>query len=52
MMIWAIINSGKFYSVPRNKSAEFNEFLKEKKLEGKEKTHPLSAPQEFAEKHK
>jgi hypothetical protein len=39
-------------SVPRNKSAEFNEFLKQKKLEGKEKTHPLAAPQEFAEKHK
>lgn len=42
----------KTLSVPKNKSAEFNEFLKQKKLEGKEKTHPLSAPQEFAEKHK
>lgn len=40
----------KTLSVPRNKSAEFNEFLKQKKLEGKEKSHPLSAPQEFAEK--
>ncbi len=40
----------KTLSVPKNKSAEFNEFLKRKKLEGKEKTHPLSAPQEFAEK--
>lgn len=40
----------KTLSVPRNKSAEFNEFLKQKKAEGKEKTHPLSAPQEFAEK--
>ena len=42
----------KTLSVPRNKSAEFNEFLKQKKAEGKEKSHPLSAPQEFAEKHK
>lgn len=42
----------KTLSVPKNKSAEFNEFLKQKKEEGKEKIHPLSAPQEFAEKHK
>lgn len=40
----------KTLSVPRNKSAEFNEFLKQKKLDGKDKSHPLSAPQEFAEK--
>ncbi len=39
-------------SVPQNKSAEFNEFLKQRKLEGKAKTHPLSAPQEFADKDK
>ncbi len=39
-------------SVPKNKSAEFNEFLKQKKSEGKEKMHPLAAPQEFAEKDK
>lgn len=43
-------NNWKTLSVPKNKSAEFNKFLKQKKLEGKEKTHPLSAPQEFAEK--
>lgn len=40
----------KTLSVPKNKSAEFNEFLKQKRLDGKEKSHPLSAPQEFAEK--
>ena len=39
----------KTLSVPKNKSAEFNEFLAKKKAEGKEKSHPLSAPQEFAE---
>lgn len=39
----------KTLSVPKNKSAEFNEFLKQKKLEGKDKSHPLSAPQEFAD---
>jgi hypothetical protein len=39
-------------SVPKNKSHEFNEFLARKKAAGEEKTHPLSAPQEFAEKHR
>jgi hypothetical protein len=38
-------------SVPKNKSAEFNEFLKQKKTAGEEKTHPLAGSQEFAEKH-
>lgn len=42
----------KTLSVPRGKSAEFNEFLKRKKAEGKDKSHPLAAPQEFAEKSK
>ncbi len=42
----------KTLSVPKNKSAEFNEFLKQQKTDGKEKSHPLSAPQEFAEKNK
>ena len=41
----------KTLSVPKNKSTEFNEFLKQKKLDGKKKSHPLSAPQEFAEKN-
>ena len=40
----------KTLSVPRNKSAEFNKFLAEKKDSGEEKTHYLDAPQEFAEK--
>lgn len=40
----------KTLSVPRNKSAEFNQFLKEKKTSGEEKTHYLDAPQEFVEK--
>ena len=42
----------KTLSVPRNKSAEFNKFLAEKKDSGEEKTHYLDAPQEFAEKEK
>ena len=40
----------KTLSVPRNKSAEFNKFLAEKKASGEEKTHYLDAPQDFAEK--
>lgn len=39
-------------SVPKNRSAEFNEFLQQRKAAGKPKLHPLAAPQEFAEKHK
>lgn len=35
-------------SVPKNSSAEFNEFLKVKKEAGKEKSHALEAPIEFA----
>ena len=39
----------KTLSVPKNKSAEFNEYLAKKKTEGKEKSHPLDAPMEFSE---
>lgn len=39
----------KTLSVPRNKSAEFNQFLADKKSSGEEKSHYLDAPQEFAE---
>ncbi|HSK71193.1 MAG TPA: DUF1572 family protein [Pyrinomonadaceae bacterium] len=35
-------------SVPKNKSAEFNQFLAEKQKAGVEKTNRLEAPQEFA----
>lgn len=35
-------------SVPKNKSAEFNKFLEEKRNSGEAKTHYLDAPQEFA----
>ncbi len=42
----------KTLSVPKNKSAEFNEFLKKKKEQGEEKSHPLAAPQEFADLNK
>ena len=42
----------KTLSVPRNKSAEFNKFLAEKKDSGEEKTHYLDAPQEFAKDSK
>ncbi|MEZ5345002.1 MAG: DUF1572 family protein [Pyrinomonadaceae bacterium] len=38
----------KSLSVPKNRSAEFNEFLKARKKAGNEKTHPLAAPMEFA----
>ncbi len=41
----------KTLSVPRNKSAEFNKFVADKKAAGEEKTHYLDAPQEFGEKH-
>ena len=40
----------KSLSVPRGRSAEFNQFLAEKKARGEEKSHALEAPQEFAEK--
>ncbi len=45
--------SGKWQtlSVPKNKSAEFNQFLADKKNAGEEQTHYLNAPQEFGEKH-
>lgn len=39
-------------SVPRNRSEAFNEFLAEKKAHGISKSHPLEAPQEFAEKER
>lgn len=39
----------KTLSVPRNKSAEFNKFVSDKKSKGGEKTHYLDAPQNFAE---
>lgn len=35
-------------SVPKNKSAEFNKFLEEKRASGEAKTHYLDATQEFA----
>ena len=35
-------------SVPRNSSAEFNEFLKKKKAEGKAALHPLKGTEEFS----
>jgi hypothetical protein len=41
----------KTLSVPRNKSAEFNKFLADKKEAGDEKTHYLDAPQEFSDKN-
>jgi hypothetical protein len=41
----------KTLSVPRGRSAEFNQFLSDKKARGEEQTHPLEAPQEFAEQH-
>ncbi len=41
----------KTLSVPRNKSAEFNQFLAEKKAKGERQTHALEAPQEFADQN-
>lgn len=40
----------KTLSIPKNKSAEFNQFLSEKQTPGSEKTNYLDAPQEFAKK--
>lgn len=37
----------KTLSVPKNKSAEFNKFLKQRKAEGKEKMHPLEGTAEY-----
>ena len=37
-------------SIPKNKSAEFNQFLTEKRTPGSEKTNYLDAPQKFAKK--
>ena len=42
----------KSLSVPKNKSAEFNKFLADKKAAGDEKTHYLDAPQEFSKDFK
>ena len=39
----------KTLSVPKNKSAEFNEYLANKKAAGEDKMHHLDAPMEFAE---
>lgn len=39
-------------SVPRNRSAEFNQFLADKQAAGEAKTNRLEAPFEFAEKNK
>ncbi len=41
----------KTLSVPKNKSAEFNEFLAKKKAEGKSKRHPLADVREFNEEN-
>jgi len=43
------VSDWKTLSVPKNKSAEFNDFLSEKKVAGEEKSHPLDAPMEFSE---
>lgn len=40
----------KTLSVPRNRSAQFNEFLANRQAAGEEKTNRLEAPLEFAEK--
>jgi hypothetical protein len=40
----------KTLSVPKNKSAEFNQFLADKQKEGVEKTNRMEAPQEFDKK--
>lgn len=39
-------------SVPKNKSAEFNDFLREKKARGEVATHPLDGPGEFVRRRK
>ena len=39
----------KSLSVPKGRSAEFNEFLATKRAEGKSKTHPLEGVTEFSE---
>lgn len=39
----------KTLSVPRNRSAEFNQFLADKQKEGVEKMNRMDAPQEFAD---
>lgn len=41
----------KTLSIPRNQSAEFNQFLAEKQNAGVEKTNRLDAPEEFTEKN-
>ncbi len=39
-------------SVPRNKSVEFNDFLRDKKARGEAATHPLEGPGEFVRRMK
>ena len=41
----------KTLSVPRNRSADFNQFLADKQAAGEMKTNVLDAPQEFTKKH-
>lgn len=41
----------KSLSVPHGRSAEFNQFLAEKKARGEGKTHALEGPEEFAAKN-
>lgn len=43
------VSDWKTLSVPKNRSAEFNDYLAKKKAEGEEKMHPLDAPMEFSE---
>ena len=40
----------KTLSVPKNKSAEFNQYLADRQSEGVRKTNRMEAPQEFADK--
>jgi len=42
----------KTLSVPKNKSAEFNQFLADKQAGGVAKTDRIESPFEFAEKNK
>ena len=43
-------NDWKTLSVPKNKSADFNKFMTEKKDSGEKKKHPLDSVDEFAKK--
>lgn len=42
----------KSLSVPLGRSAEFNQFLADKKVRGEKQAHAIEAPQEFAEKER